>query len=122
MDRNCSGTELDKKGRCMKCTKQPGQGGRKCYWKDPARGIRTYADAKKADPSARYLWQNTRAGKAERAQKEITQQARLARNGYGTSIAGDQVMTEVEVLDLDVEDDQKHKEVNNGAANEDGGL
>jgi len=106
----------------MKCTKQPGQGGRKCYWKDPALGVRTYADAKKADPNARYLWQNTRAGKAERAQKKVTQEAQLARIESGASAADNQVMAEVEVLDLDVEDGQKHEEVNGDDTNEGGEL
>lgn len=97
--RNCVGTELDKEGRCMNCTKRQGHGGRKCYWKDPKRGIRTYADAKQADPEARYVYSNTRAGKPGKAQMLAQEQGQkdLAGVGVDASNSEDRVeLTRVE--------------------------
>lgn len=76
--RGCTGTlmaeVLTAKGvkdiRCLSCTNNGGRGGhggRKCYWKEPAKGIFTYEDARVAYNGITNF-KNTRAGRLARAQ------------------------------------------------------
>ncbi|KAK5076446.1 hypothetical protein LTR64_006074 [Lithohypha guttulata] len=81
--RGCKGTELvmvKGKYRCPCCaTKRADNTGmRRCYWRNEAAGIRTYEDAKAADPHKFVNEENTRGGKLARAQKRLKQKAERA--------------------------------------------
>jgi len=85
-NRNCEGTDLvlvRNELRCKKCSeKDATTGTRRCFWKDPAKNVFTYKDAKAA-AGLEPLWANTREGRAQRK----TQKTSPAREAQATHSA-----------------------------------
>lgn len=87
--RACTGTQLHgATGKCDRCEigEGNGKGQRRCYWKQSAKRILTYSDAKDADPKGRRLPANTRAGRALRAKKQAEEQGQVGQTGVGSRV------------------------------------
>lgn len=86
--RNCHGTslvqvEMKTSGksdiRCITCASKAGHGGRRCYWKEPAKNINTYAQAK-AEYHGIENQKNTRQGRLARARLNPSSRLSLVQN------------------------------------------